>query len=185
MTDEKGDVVFEGLKPGIYLVTGDSTLTETRYFIPIPTMIAIPDVDEDDRWVYDREINAKYESGERNLTDIIVVKIWEDNSWKPMRPGYVTVHLYGNGEKVDEIRLNKYNNWRYTWENLDGAVVWKVVEKPIIVEKIVEVEKVVEKVIEIPKIKRVQRTKFLRNPVEFGIVGVVCFILGLLTGYML
>ncbi len=64
-------------------------------------------------------------------------------------------------------------------------VVEKVVEKPIIVEKIVEVEKVVEKVIEIPKIKRVQRTKFLRNPVEFGIVGVFCFILGLLIGYML
>ena len=64
-------------------------------------------------------------------------------------------------------------------------VVEKVVEKPIIVEKIVEVEKVVEKVIEIPKIKRVQRTKFLRNPVEFGIIGVVCFILGLLIGYLL
>lgn len=141
MTDEKGDVVFADLKPGIYLVTGDSTLTETHYFIPMPTMIAIPDVDDNDRWVYDRQINAKYESGERNLTDITVVKVWADKGWKPLRPGYVTVHLYGNGEKVDEVRLNKYNNWRYTWENLDGAVVWKVVEKPVPADYKVSIER--------------------------------------------
>lgn len=130
-TDAKGDAVFDELKPGIYLVTGDSTLTKTHYFIPMPTMIAIPDVDDHDRWAYEREINAKYESGERDLTDITVVKVWQDKGWKPLRPVYVTVQLYGNGEKVDEVRLSKYNNWRHTWEDLDGAVVWKVVEKPV------------------------------------------------------
>ena len=131
MTDENGDAVFENLLPGIYLTTGDSALTKTHYFIPMPAMIAVPDTDEQDRWVYEREINVKYEYGERDLTDITAVKVWQDKGWRPLRPEYITVHLYGNGEKVDEVRLSKYNNWRHTWEDLDGGVVWKVVEKPV------------------------------------------------------
>ena len=67
-------------------------------------------------------------------------------------------------------------------------IVEKVVEKPVIVEKIVEVEriveveKLVETVVERPKIKRVQRIKYLRNPVEFAVVGIACFALGIVIG---
>ena len=66
--------------------------------------------------------------------------------------------------------------------------VEKIVEKPIEVEKIVEieriveVEKVVERVVEKPVIRKRIRTRYIRNPLEFGAVGVVCFILGLLIG---
>lgn len=59
-------------------------------------------------------------------------------------------------------------------------VVEKVIEKPVIVEKIVEVEKVVEK----PIIKRVTRIKYLRNPVEFLIIGSLCFAAGVLIGLL-
>ena len=48
-------------------------------------------------------------------------------------------------------------------------------------EKIVEVEKVVEK----PVIKRITRVKYLRNPIEYAVLGVVCFILGLILGRIL
>ena len=67
----------------------------------------------------------------------------------------------------------------------------KIVEKPVVqvVEKVVErvVEKPVpvERVIEKPVIRRVHHTKIVRNPVEMGIVGVVCFLMGLLVGYFL
>ena len=66
-----------------------------------------------------------------------------------------------------------------------------IVEKPVVqvVEKVVErvVEKPVpvERVIEKPVIRRVHHTKIVRNPVEMGIVGVVCFLMGLLVGYFL
>ena len=69
--------------------------------------------------------------------------------------------------------------------------VEKVVEKPVVqvVEKIVErvVEKPVpvETVVERPIIRRVHHTKILRNPLEFAIVGFVCFLLGLAIGYVL
>lgn len=64
-------------------------------------------------------------------------------------------------------------------------VVEKIIEKPVVIEKIVEVEKIVETVVEKPRIKRVTRVKYLRNPVEFIIIGAVCFLLGLLIGWMI
>ena len=63
--------------------------------------------------------------------------------------------------------------------------VEKVVEKPVVqvVEKVVE--KPVVQYVEKPVIKKVFRTKYRRNPAELAIVGVVCFLLGLLVGYLL
>ena len=66
-------------------------------------------------------------------------------------------------------------------------VVEKIVEKPVVtvktVEKIVEVPVVTE--VEKPVIKRVYRTKYRRNPIEFLIVGFCSFLIGILIGYLL
>lgn len=48
-------------------------------------------------------------------------------------------------------------------------------------EKIVEVEKIVEK----PVIKKVTRVKYLRNPVEYAVLGGLCFLAGLILGLLL
>ena len=71
--------------------------------------------------------------------------------------------------------------------------VEKVVEVPV--EKIVEVEKVVEKptiqYIEKPVIqgrpvyKKVVRTKYIRHPLEYILVGIFCFLIGVLIGNLL
>ncbi|MBQ7129879.1 MAG: helix-turn-helix transcriptional regulator [Oscillospiraceae bacterium] len=68
--------------------------------------------------------------------------------------------------------------------------VEKIVEKPVVQV----VEKVVEKVVpsppviqtvEKPVLKKVYRTKYVRNPIELAIVGVLCFLAGLLAGSFL
>lgn len=66
-------------------------------------------------------------------------------------------------------------------------VVEKVVEKPVVqvVEKIVEVEKPVIQYVERPIIKKVTRTKYIRNPLEYLILGIVCFVVGLILGLLL
>ena len=64
-------------------------------------------------------------------------------------------------------------------------VVEKVVEKPVPVEKIVEVERVVEKVVEVPRTKKVVRVKYLRNPLEFFLVGIIAFVAGIIIGWFL
>ena len=67
--------------------------------------------------------------------------------------------------------------------------VEKVVEKPVVqvVETVVEkvVEKPVVQLVEKPVVKKVYRTKIVRKPIEYGIVGVICFLAGLLVGLLL
>ncbi len=72
-------------------------------------------------------------------------------------------------------------------------IVEKVVEKPVYIEKIVEkvidkpvieyVEKPVVK--EIPVVKKVYRTRWRRNTLEYAALGIGCFLLGLLLGIFL
>lgn len=69
--------------------------------------------------------------------------------------------------------------------------VEKIREKPVI--KVVEVEKVVEKIVERPVVqfvekpvvKKVYRTRYVRNAIEYAMIGIVCFITGLLIGLFL
>lgn len=72
-------------------------------------------------------------------------------------------------------------------------IIEKIVEKPVVQT----VEKVVEKIVEKPIIQYVEkpviqyqekpviryRTKKVRDPMELAIVGIICFILGLIIGY--
>ena len=78
-----------------------------------------------------------------------------------------------------------------------SEVVERVVEKPVVqvVEKVVEttVEKPVIQYIERPiveyrekpVVKTVTRTRYLRNPVEFAVVGLAGLVLGLVIGLLL
>ena len=69
----------------------------------------------------------------------------------------------------------------------------KIIEKPVekkVIEYVVkpvvqtvEVEKVVEK--PVIKVKRLIRYRYLRNPMEFVLLGIGCFLLGILVGYLL
>ncbi len=65
----------------------------------------------------------------------------------------------------------------------------EVLEKIVIQEKIIErpviQEKVIERVIDKPVVRRVVRTKFLRNPLEFAACGIASFILGFLLGWLI
>ena len=65
--------------------------------------------------------------------------------------------------------------------------VEKLVEKPVYVEKIIEkeVEKQVVQYVDRPKLKKVTRIKYLRNPIEFLIVGGISFLIGLLIGWLM
>ena len=59
---------------------------------------------------------------------LTVHKVWDDNGY-PGRPDSVTVHLLCDGEKHEEIVLNKDNQWTYTWDDLDDRYHWSVEEE--------------------------------------------------------
>ena len=66
--------------------------------------------------------------------------------------------------------------------------VEKIVEKPVIqvVEKIIEktVEVPVVEYVEKPVIKKVYHKQIVRNPLEFAVVGLICFIFGVIIGLL-
>ena len=59
--------------------------------------------------------------------------------------------------------------------------VEKIVEKPVVQV----VEKIVERKVEIPAVKRIVKTRYLRNPVEFALVGLAGLVLGIIIGLLL
>lgn len=64
-------------------------------------------------------------------------------------------------------------------------VVEKIVEKPVVVERIIEIEKPVEVVVEKPVIKKVVRTKYVRNPFEFLLAGLAGLLIGIILGVLI
>lgn len=58
-------------------------------------------------------------------------------------------------------------------------------EAPIVVNMVKKVDKVVEKVVEKPVIKRVFRVKYVRNPIEFLIVGGLSLLVGIVLGLLI
>lgn len=56
---------------------------------------------------------------------------------------------------------------------------------PVVVNLVEKVDKVVEKVVEKPVVKQIIRYRYLRNPIEYIVCGLLCFALGLILGLLL
>ena len=64
--------------------------------------------------------------------DLTVKKVWSDENGKSgSRPDYVTVTLYNGDKAAQKITLGDWNNWTYTWKDLDGSGNWSVIETGI------------------------------------------------------
>ena len=64
--------------------------------------------------------------------DLTVKKVWSDENDKlDIRPDSVTVTLYNGDTAVDKVTLGAWNNWSYTWTDLDGNGDWSVLETGI------------------------------------------------------
>lgn len=61
-----------------------------------------------------------------NPVDLSVRKVWDDNGKD--RPESVKVTLYNGDTAIESVWLGDWNNWSYTWRNLDGNGNWQVVE---------------------------------------------------------
>ncbi len=59
-----------------------------------------------------------------------VVKKWNDDG-KKNRPDSVKVTLYNGQKAVETVVLGDWNNWSYTWKNLDPDGEWRVLEVEI------------------------------------------------------
>lgn len=130
-TDENGRLLFADLRPGLFLVIGETAERMNSTYIPETFICSLPGLAEDDTWQYSVEADVKYESVSNPVpVSREIVKVWENDN-KNSRPEEIEVQLLKDGTVVDTQKLNAANNWRYTWANLDSAAKWTAVEKNV------------------------------------------------------
>lgn len=136
--DRKGTLTFptgkNTLTPGLYLVVGDRHLQDGMIYDAVPFLVMLPTLDVDsDSWNYQVTASPKHDSrprpeepGEETITRK-VLKIWNDDGDNALHPE-ITVQLLRDNEVYDTVVLSAFNNWSYTWNNLDSNYRWRVVE---------------------------------------------------------
>ena len=130
-TDKNGIVKFENLPVGICYVrwTGNETADQVQGFAPF--LIAVPNLGEDGKWIYD--VNAFPKPGkmpEPSKDKFTLVKLWKDGSQSSKRPKSVSVEIFRNGQSYETVELTAEKNWTYTWET-DGTYTWTAVERNV------------------------------------------------------
>lgn len=130
-SDKNGNIVFDNLESGAYLVVFVS-VSENDFTIS-PFVVGVPLYDkENDCWVYDINATPKIEYNDPTdtpeFTYITVKKQWEG---KNEHPDSVTVSLFCDFSKVETVTLNADNNWSYRWDNLSKKHSWNVVEENV------------------------------------------------------
>ena len=142
-TDENGQVVFEGLTKGLYLIIGESVIQDGMRYDPVPFLLTVPSQDAEGTWNYQTEADVKYETSvpEKEETEYKVVKYWAGDGSGNARPVQITVDILRDGVLYDTQTLTAENNWSYSWTAEDDGSVWQVVEREIPDHYTVKVEK--------------------------------------------
>lgn len=127
---DDGLVVFDGIEPGLYLVSGAPVEILPWAYTFTPFMVSIPTRDVNDEWLYDVFSDVKLEK-QPAQTDIEVVKVWDDQGHESDRPNTIYVDLYRDGEQIDVAMLHAGNSWSHTFKNLPAAHEYTVKEREV------------------------------------------------------
>lgn len=129
-TTKNGSVTFSGLDDGVYFIVGAPHIVGSKKYTPAPSFAVLPMPESSTPQKV--TISGKYTVTEipDNKISISALKVWNDNNSRT-RPTYVDVKLYMDGTVIDRVRLNKNNNWRYTWTGLDPKANYAVVEDDV------------------------------------------------------
>lgn len=142
VTNEEGIAVFNGVRQGLYLMTGRY---EGKAFASVevaPVFLTLPQWSENrGEWIYDAVVGAKAEATPipetpetPKKTSVTVRKAWlgdDAAGTSSRRPASVKVALVnGSGTKVDEKVLSAENGWTFTWTGLNQDN-WMVKEEEV------------------------------------------------------
>ena len=135
-SDSSGELLFDHLTPGLYLVIGETATIDSYIYTSAPFFVAIPNRDpETGEDVYEQTANAKFSREGVPVDKTVsrkVLKIWDDEGNEDKRPKEVTIRLFCDQTEYDKVVLNDQNNWRYTWENLPADHEGLVAEDPVL-----------------------------------------------------
>lgn len=138
VTDNDGNVVFEGLDKGLYLAVAKKVQKDPITYMATPLLFEIKE-DGSAEEAFPKIYSVITFHGQ--VSSYTVKKVWADNddSFKA-RPVNVTVDLFKDGELYDTVVLDEASNWQHRWNTLDLDAEWRVVERSIPVKYAVLVD---------------------------------------------
>lgn len=122
------------------------------------------------------ELRTQKKLSQGELASALSVSRQAISKWENDQSSPDTIHLIQLADLLDTEVAYLATGVKPVYE--EAPIVVNLVKKE---DRVVEVEKVVEK----PVIRRIVRVKYRRNPLEYLVLGIVCFVLGLLLGALL
>lgn len=122
------------------------------------------------------ELRTQKNLSQGDLASALSVSRQAISKWENDQSSPDTIHLIQLADLLDTEVAYLATGVKPVYE--EAPIVVNLVKKE---DRVVEVEKVVEK----PVIRRIVRVKYRRNPLEYLVLGIVCFVLGLLLGALL
>ena len=129
----KNGELYAELETGLYLILADPVEYDGWVYKCQPIITCAPtakgNTADVEVWNYDFEINPKFEKEKPDYTEKTykVIKQWQDGRGVK-RPAEITVNILKNGKVFEEVKLNKSNDWCYTWTAEDDGSEWQVQE---------------------------------------------------------
>lgn len=129
-TDVNGTATFAASEAGLYLAIAEGVKIEHNFYTASPLIFEIKTGDTEESKIFPKLYSNSTLGG--TSQSYTVRKVWVDNDDNAkMRPVYVTVDLFKNGELFDTVTLNEENNWQFFWDELDPEAEWRVAEREI------------------------------------------------------
>jgi hypothetical protein len=144
VTDEDGEIHFDDLEPGVYLITGSVCTVDKTIYTPSASLLLIGE-ESDETNEITTEVYVKNgsrpEVDESQTISLSAVKVWRDReNEEGVRPTSVSLVIFKDGVEYDQVELTEEGNWRYTWEGLSPNADWKLMEVNVPEEHTVTVE---------------------------------------------
>ena len=156
VTNQDGQVCFQGLKPGLYLAITEQILQNDWIYGFASALVALPGLGADGLWQYAVTVTAKAEAIPPAETDeeiaLKVLKLWKGDSGRTDRPQSVEVEIFRNGASYQTVILSEENHWAYSWTAKDDGSVWKVIERKIPAGYTMTIDRVVNSNMSLPSV---------------------------------
>lgn len=139
-SDQNGDVSFQALTPGLYLVKDVHVMRNGNSYYFDSALISVPGKDADGHWVYEVTAVPKYnvvppfepdDWEPEKETKYKILKLWKGDAEQGDRPERIEAEIFRNGKSFGTVTLSEKNNWSYSWTGKADGVSWTVAERNI------------------------------------------------------
>lgn len=130
-TNSQGNLRFQGLANGTYLLTGTPFRMQDELCEPEMILVTLPAKDVNGNPANIVILRPKFEIRDaQQEMQYKVIVLWEDvpGAKNKVHPETAEVFLYRNGSVAQSLVLGTPENWQYTWTETDPSAIWAALE---------------------------------------------------------